>query len=156
MRKIILTALLVATALPSAAMAQSYGEVRRSERQLNEERRELRQAQRYGDRRDIREERRDVRDARREVREDWRDYRRHHRNDYRRGHWNAPFRYHEWHNGARIAPRYYGQHYVIGNPGRYRLPPVRKHTRWVRHYDDVLLVNVRTGRVLDVIRNFYW
>jgi len=26
----------------------------------------------------------------------------------------------------------------------------------VRHYNDVLLVNVRTGRVLTVHRGFFW
>jgi hypothetical protein len=28
--------------------------------------------------------------------------------------------------------------------------------RWVRFYDDLLLVDVRRGYVVDVIRNVYW
>lgn len=67
------------------AAAQSYDEVRRSERQLAEERRELRDAQRFGDRRDVREERRDVREARRELRQDGRDWQR-----GRNYNWNRP------------------------------------------------------------------
>ena len=27
---------------------------------------------------------------------------------------------------------------------------------WVRHYNDMLLVNTRTGTVVRVIPNFYW
>lgn len=156
MRKIIIMALMAATAIPTAASAQSYGEVRRSERDLRQEQRELRQAQRYGDRRDIREERRDVRNARQEVREDWRDYRQSHRNVYARGNWRAPFRYQQWRVGAQIAPTYYGSRYYINDFGRYRLPPPGRNLRYVRHYDDVLLVNVRTGRVAQVYNRFFW
>ncbi len=156
MRKIIIMALMAATVIPTAASAQSAGEVRRSQRDLREEQRELRQAQRYGDRSDIREERRDVRDARREVREDWRDYRQSHRNVYARGNWRAPFRYNQWNNGARIDARYYGSRYYINDPQRYRLAPRGPNLRYVRHYDDVLLVNIRTGRVQQVYRNFFW
>ena len=156
MRKIIIMALMVATAIPTAASAQSYGEVRRSQRDLREEQRELRQAQRYGDRRDIREERRDVRGARREVREDWRDYRQNNRNVYARGNWRAPFRYQQWRSGARIAPSFYGSRYQINDFNRYRLPRPGPNLRYVRHYDDVLLVNVRTGRVAQVYNRFFW
>ncbi len=156
MRKLILTALVAAIALPGAAMAQSAGELRRDRQDIRQEQRDLRQAQRYGDRRDIREERRDVRDARQEYREDWRDYRKTHRADFARGKWNAPFRYQRFAVGAPIRPAYFGQRYVIANPARYRLPPAGPNMRWVRHYDDVLLVNVRSGRVARVYNGFFW
>ena len=39
---------------------------------------------------------------------------------------------------------------------RYRLPPAGRWQRWVRHYDDVLLVDTRRGTVIRVIRHFYW
>ena len=156
MRKLIILGLLTATVAPSVASAQSYGEARRSERQLREEKRDLRQAQRYGDRGDVRDERRDVREARREVREDWRDYRRSHRNVYRGGNWRAPFRYTAWNSGAQLRPVYYSSRYYIADPYRYRLPRPGANLRWVRHYNDVLLVNVRTGRVVQVHRGFFW
>lgn len=161
MRKIIVTALLAATAVsgatvPSAASAQSWGEVRDSRRDVREERRELRDAYRDGDRRDIREERRDVARAEREYAKDLRDYRRTHPRVYARGHWNAPFRYHRWERGVGIAPRYYGARYAINDPWRYRLPRPARHQMWVRHYDDVLLVNTRTGRIADVYYNFFF
>ena len=156
MRKIILIALMAATAIPATASAQSYGEARQSQRELREERRELRQAQRYGDRRDVREERRDVRQARQESREDWRDYRRAHRDVYARGNFRAPFRQQQWRPGARISQNFYGPRYFINDPYRYRLPNAGRNLRYVRHYDDVLLVNVRTGRVVQVYNRFFW
>ena len=156
MRKLIILGLLAATVAPSVASAQSYGEARRSERNLREEKQELRQAQRYGDRRDVRDERRDVRQARQEVREDWRDYRRSHRDVYRGGNWRAPFRYNQWNVGVRLRPAYYNSRYYIDDPYRYRLPRPGVNQRWVRHYNDVLLVDTRSGRVIAAHRGFFW
>lgn len=173
MRKTLIASLIAAVAMPAAivpvtANAQSNREVREDRRDLREERRELRQAERRGDWRDVREERRDVRDARRDLnqsvrerdrrwgRNDWRDYRNSNRALYARGNWRAPFRYNQWRPGARIAPTYYGQRYWINDPWRYRLPPVSRNQRWVRHYNDVVLIDYRRGVVVDVIRGFYW
>lgn len=154
MRKTILSALILAAALPTMASAQT-GELRRDRQDIREEQRDLRQAYRHGDRDDIRDAHRDLREARQEYREDWRDYRRDNRAVYARGDWRAPFRYQRFSEGARIRPGYYGSRYFI-DAGRYRLPPAYGPTRWVRHYDDVLLVNVRTGRVVRVIHGFFW
>jgi Ni/Co efflux regulator RcnB len=164
MRKLIMLGLLAATALPAAApaFAQSRGEIRRDRQELREERRELRQARRYGDRRDVRHERRDVRDARRELREDradrrdWRAYRNHNRQLYSRGGWHSPYAYRSFRPGLTISAGYYAPRYYIPNPSRYRLPAAYGTLRWVRHYDDALLVDVGRGIVVDVIRNFYW
>ena len=123
---------------------------------MREEQRDLRHAQRYGDRRDIREERRDVRDARREANQDWRDYRQRNRALYAGGNWRAPFGYSAFRPGVRIGQPYYAQRYWIADPYRYRLPRAAGFQRWVRHYDDLLLVDTRRGVVLDVIRGFYF
>jgi Ni/Co efflux regulator RcnB len=139
MRKLIILGLMAAAALPTVASAQT-AELRRDRQDIREEQRELRDARRYGDRDDIRDERRDLREARREYREDWRDYRRDHRDVYRRP--------------AYAGPR--GFAYVIANPWRYRLPQVSGNRRWVRYGNDVVLVNIRNGRVLEVHRNFFW
>lgn len=170
MRKLILASLAAAVALPAAApvYAQGNREIRRDREDLREERRELRRAERRGDWRDVREERRDVREARRDLRQstrerdrrwgndDWRSYRNTNRTLYARGNWRAPFRYRSWQPGVRIAPSYYGQRYWVSDPWRYRLPPVGRNQRWVRHYNDVLLIDYRRGQVVRVIRNFYW
>ena len=169
MRKLITGLLIAATALPMAAVpaaAQSRAELRDDRREIREEQRELRDARRWGSGRDVREERRDVRDARREYRDDlrdrrwgnddWRRYRQSNRGLYARGNWRAPFRYQHFRQGVRIQPAYYGSRYVISDPWRYRLPRIGGYQRWVRHYDDLLLVDVRRGNVLRVIPNFYW
>lgn len=164
MRKLIILGLMAATALPTAAPAQSRGEVRRESRQLREEQRELRDAYRRGDRRDVRRERRDVREAQRDLREarrewarnDWRELRRHNRALFQRGHWRSPYRYRIFAPGIRIAPGYYRSNYWIVDPWRYHLPRPGANRRWVRFYDDLLLVDIHRGVVVDVIRNFYW
>ena len=167
MRRTILTALLAATVMPVAAQAQSQGEIRHDRRDLREERRDLNRAYRSGDPRAIGDERDDVRDARQELREDindrnrrwarddWRRYRERNAVLYRRGDWRAPFRYHDFRAGARIGGIYYDRRYVIVDPWRYHLPAPRPYERWIRHYDDVLLVDVRRGYVVDVIHGFY-
>jgi Ni/Co efflux regulator RcnB len=156
MRKFIILGLMAAAALPSVASAQSWNEGRQSDRRVRDERRDVRQAERHGDRRDVREERRDLREARQERREDWQDYRRSHRDVYRGGNWRAPFRYQAWNSGARLRPAYYSSRYYISDPSRYRLSRPGVNMRWVRHYNDVMLVNVRTGRVVQVHRSFFW
>ncbi len=86
----------------------------------------------------------------------WRDYRRHNPQIFHRGNWRAPYRYVQYHPGYRMHHDYYRPHYYVSNPYRYRLNRYYDYTRWVRHYDDMLLVDVRTGEVLRVHRNFYW
>lgn len=173
MRKFVAAALMAAVAmpvvaLPTAASAQSRAELRRDRQDIREERRDVRQAQRNGDRRDVREQRHDVREARREYREDlrdrdrrwgnddWRRYRNDNRRAFARGNWRAPFAYTRFRPGVRIGAPYFGSRYVIADPWRYRLPAAGRSQVWVRHYDDLLLVDRRRGMVVRVIPNFYW
>lgn len=170
--------------IPAAAQAQSRGELRQDRKDIREEQRDVRQAQRHGTARDVREERRDVREARQEYREDRRDYRedrredrreyredrreyrqdlrdhRNHRasnrNAYRGTRFSANFRYQNFRPGARMNTHYYAPRYIMNNYRSYRLPRPGAHQAWVRHYNDVLLVNIRTGRVLRAIPNFYY
>lgn len=166
MRKLITTMLMAAVAIPAVATAQSR-ELNRDRQEIRQEQRQLQQARRDGDRRDVRDARDDVRDARREYREDfndrsrrwgnndWSNYRRANPRLYARGNWRAPFRYTRFGVGARIAPAYFGSAYWIRDPWRYRLPLAIGGTRWIRHYNDVVLVDYRRGRVVRVIPGFY-
>jgi len=156
--------LLGAVAMPAAAGAQ---ELRRDRQDIRQEQRDLDRARARGDRGDVRENRQDVRSAKREYREDfndrrhrwgsndWRNHRTYNRGLYARGTWRAPFRYTTFRIGGRIGPVYYGSAYWIRDPWRFRLPAACYNCRWVRHYNDVVLVNYRTGRVINVIRGFY-
>ena len=87
---------------------------------------------------------------------DWRDNRGRNRGVYSRGNWRAPFRYQGFRSGARIGVAFYGPRYIINDPWRYHLPAPGWGRVWVRHYDDLLLVDTRRGTVIRVINNFYW
>lgn len=177
MRKMIIAGLLAATLVPTVSAAQvsprDRQELRRDREQIREERHDLEHARMSGDPRAIHEQRRDVREARQEFREDRRDARQGYgnynygRNDWRgyrdqnrdlyRGNGNAyGFRYQQFRPGVRLAPQYYGQRYVIANPYEYRLPRPGYNQRWVRHYNDVVLVDYRRGIVIDVIRGIFF
>ena len=98
------------------------------------------------------------RDWRRDRRHDWRRHRDYNRHLYRWGFYRDPFgwSYRPWRIGWYLHPRHFSSRFWIGDPWRFRLPVVYGPYRWVRYYDDVLLVDLRTGRVVDVIRNFFW
>jgi hypothetical protein len=44
----------------------------------------------------------------------------------------------------------------LSDPWMYRLPPAYAGTRWIRYYNDALLVDTWTGEVFDVIYDFFW
>lgn len=157
MRSLILAALAAASVIPAAAQAQSYGEVRHDRGEVRQDRRDLADARADGDRRDVRDARRDLRDDRRETRGDWHDWRRTHPDVYRGAAYEGPrgWAYRPVTIGYRFAPTYYDRRYWI-DPAPYRLHPVGIDRRWVRYGNDVLLVNVRTGRVLEVNRGFFY
>ncbi|QYU71092.1 RcnB family protein [Leptolyngbya sp. 15MV] len=58
--------------------------------------------------------------------------------------------------GFTLSNLFYSNRYWINDPWQYRLPAVYGPYRWVRYYDDVLLVNTYTGEVVDVIHDFFW
>jgi Ni/Co efflux regulator RcnB len=153
--KYLIAAVIATTLTPMAAQAQTRA-LQRDRQDIREEKREVRDARRYGDRQDVREERRDVREARQEYREDWQEYRQRNRNAFRGTRFTAPFRYRSFSNGVSIGSSYYAPRYRVANYANYRLPQPGRYQTYVRHYNDVLLVNTRTGRVIRAYRGFYW
>lgn len=96
---------------------------------------------------------------RNDSRYDWQRYRYSNRNVYRIGRYYAPYRnyyYRPLSIGFRLDSLFFGSSYWINDPWQYRLPPAYDGYRWVRYYDDVLLVDIYTGEVVDVIRDFFW
>lgn len=151
--KFLTAGLIAALMVPGVSAAQMRGEVRDSRQDVREEQRELRQAQRYGDRGDVREERRDVRDARQELREDKRDWRR----DTRYQNYRAPFKYQSFRVGSTLRSNYYAPSYRPTWDSRWGVPRAGRNLTYVRHYNDLLLVNERNGRVVKIYRNhFNW
>jgi hypothetical protein len=90
---------------------------------------------------------------------DWQRYRTYNRNVYHVGRYYSPYRNYDYRRlsiGYRLAPLFFSQNYWIGDPGYYRLPDVYGPYRWVRYYDDALLVDIYSGEVVDVIYDFFW
>ena len=150
MRNILVFGLLSAVAFSTAAPAQSEREMRKDEQKIQVRELQVDHAQAREDRGDIKEAREDLRDARQELRED--------RHNQQRSRYVAPYR--SWSQstparGTWLRPKFYGRRYIISNPDHYRLGAVARGHRWIRYGDDVLLVNIRNGRVTDVLPRRY-
>jgi Ni/Co efflux regulator RcnB len=163
LRKPLFAALIAVSILPISTLAQSAGEVRRSQQDVREDQRDLRDARRDGDKKEVRDAKEELRDSRAELREDrrdydrneWRKYRESNSNIYNAGNWRSGYRYRTFNSGVRINSGYYAPRYVINDPWIYRLPRPTRTQRWVRHYNDVLLVDTRRGLILQVNRSFF-
>jgi len=89
----------------------------------------------------------------------WYNYRQHNRSHYQMGRYYAPYYGYSYRRlgiGFMLESMFFADQYWIDDPWQYRLPEVYGPYRWVRYYDDVLLVNVYTGEVVDVIYDFFW
>lgn len=97
-------------------------------------------------------------DWRRDDRHDWRRYRDQNRSLFRFGYYHDPYgySYRRFGLGYQMVPSYYGSRYWLNDPWQYRLPYAGGSYRWVRYWDDAVLVDLRTGRVVDVIYDFFW
>lgn len=99
------------------------------------------------------------RDWRRDQRYDWQRYRYSNRNLFQSQRYYAPYGwsygYRRFSIGITLSSILFDQQYWIDDPYSYRLPPVYGPYRWVRYYDDVLLVDLRTGQVVDTIYDFF-
>jgi hypothetical protein len=96
---------------------------------------------------------------RNDSRYDWQRYRYANRSLFRSGGYYAPYRNYRYNRlsiGIILDSLFYSNRYWLSDPWQYRLPPAPYGTQWVRYYDDVVLVDVYTGEVLDVIENFFW
>jgi len=78
---------------------------------------------------------------------------------FRAGRYYSPYRSYNYSRvniGFFLDSGFYGNRYWINDPWQYRLPEVYGPYRWVRYYDDVLLVDIYSGEVVDVIHDFFW
>jgi Ni/Co efflux regulator RcnB len=97
------------------------------------------------------------RDWRNDRRYDWRRYRDSHRSIFHIGVYYDPFNYgyQRFDIGYQLSPAYFGQQYWI-DPAMYQLPYPPPGTTWVRYWNDAVLVDMYSGQVVDVIRDFFW
>ncbi len=95
---------------------------------------------------------------RRDRRYDWRTYREGHRGLFRAAAYVDPFGwgYRSISHGSRLDPVYYSGRYALSDPWSFRLPLAPPGYRWVRYFDDALLIDVRGGEVVDALRDLFW
>lgn len=90
---------------------------------------------------------------------DWHNYRRSHPSYFQVGIYYSPYRNYRYQRlsvGWFLDELFFGNRYWINDPWRYRLPDVYEPYRWVRYYNDAVLVDVYSGEVVDVIYDFFW
>lgn len=88
----------------------------------------------------------------------WEQHRARNRDHYHLGNYWDPYgyNYRRWQVGWMMWPSYYQNSYWLDDPYSWRLPPVYGPYRWVRYWDDALLVNIYSGQVVDVLYNVFW
>ena len=88
----------------------------------------------------------------------WSNWRKRNRWLFNLGFYNDPFGwgYRPYSIGWRMWPNYYSSQYWLNDPWRYRLPYAPPGYRWVRYWDDAVLVDTWSGQVVDVIHSFFW
>jgi hypothetical protein len=89
----------------------------------------------------------------------WADFRRGNHFHFRLGPYFAPYRSHRYsrlQTGFYLDSLFFQPRFFLNNPWSYRLPSVYGPYQWVRYYDDVMLVDIYTGEVVDVIYDFFW
>ena len=89
---------------------------------------------------------------------DWYNWRKRNRWIFNLGFYNDPFGwgYRPYSIGWRMWPSYYSSSYWLNDPWEYRLPYAPPGYRWIRYYDDAILIDTWNGQVVDVIYNFFW
>ena len=89
---------------------------------------------------------------------DWYNWRKRNRSLFHLGYYYDPFGwgYQPYSIGWRLWPSYYSSRYWLNDPWQYRLPYAPPGYRWVRYWNDAVLVDTWTGQVVDVLYNFFW
>ncbi|MBN8808286.1 MAG: RcnB family protein [Sphingomonas sp.] len=100
------------------------------------------------------------RDWRGSGRYDWQRYRAENRSIFRLPRYYAPYGwsygYRRFSIGFTLDRLLFSQSYWIDDPYEYRLPDAYGEFRWVRYYNDALLVDIYTGEVVDVVYGIFY
>ncbi|PAX08286.1 RcnB family protein [Sphingomonas lenta] len=91
---------------------------------------------------------------------DWNAYRQYNQGLYRLPRYYPPYGYRYDYRrfglGTTLSRSLFAPSYWIDDPWAYRLPPAYGPYRWVRYYDDALLIDLRTGRVVDMVYGIFY
>ncbi|NIJ29583.1 Ni/Co efflux regulator RcnB [Sphingomonas insulae] len=97
---------------------------------------------------------------RNDTRYDWNRYRQANRGAYRLPRYYAPSGwgqgYRRYSVGVSLSSILFNRNYWIEDPYSYRLPEAYGPYRWVRYYDDALLVDIRSGQVVDSVYGIFY
>ena len=97
---------------------------------------------------------------RNDSRYDWSRNRQVNRSAYRLPRYYAPSGwgqgYRRFSPGVSLSSILFSRNYWIDDPYAYRLPEAYGPYRWVRYYDDALLVDVRSGQVVDTVYDIFF
>lgn len=76
------------------------------------------------------------------------------RNDHRGPGWHRPA-VQRLVIGSRLEPSFIARQSVITHPKQYRLAKAGGGNRWIKVRDDAVLVNLHTGRVVDIVHRAF-
>ncbi len=96
---------------------------------------------------------------RRDRRYDWLGWRSLNRGAYHLPRYYGPqggYGYERFSSGVILEPMLFGRSYWLTDPYAYRLPPTYGPYRWVRYYNDAVLVDTRSGLVVDIVYDIFW
>ncbi len=96
---------------------------------------------------------------RNDRRYDWNGHRNRYRNYYSVPRYYNPYGYGYGYQrfgiGIYLDSLFISNRYWVNDPWQYRLPTAPYGAKWVRYYNDVLLVDIDSGYVIDTIHNFF-
>ena len=97
---------------------------------------------------------------REDNRYDWGRYRAQNRAAFHLPHYYAPqgwrYGYRRFSPGLSLSFELFDRSYWIDDAYAYRLPPAQWPYQWVRYYNDALLVDVRSGYVVDTVYDIFY
>ncbi|MFC3580460.1 RcnB family protein [Sphingomonas hylomeconis] len=100
------------------------------------------------------------RNWRQDNRYDWNRRRQYNRNAYHLPRYYAPsgwrYGYRRFDIGFTLSSLLFNQNYWIGDASYYGLPEAYGEYRWVRYYNDALLVDIYSGEVVDTVYDIFW
>lgn len=90
---------------------------------------------------------------------DWHGWRSRYPSRFQVGVYYSPYRNYSYRRlsiGYFLDSLFFDQDYWIANPSYYRLPEAYGPYRWVRYYDDAVMVDIYSGEIVDIVYNFFW
>jgi Nickel/cobalt transporter regulator len=100
------------------------------------------------------------RNWRNDNRYNWSNARRYNRDNFHLPRYYAPYGwdygYRRFSLGFRLSSILFAESYWIDDASYYDLPPAYGPYRWVRYYNDALLVDIYTGEVVDTVYDIFW